>query len=124
DRELVTRAAASIARLGFTDPRADQVLTELGWWAGDGPASGADAVMWALARTPDPDLALRTLERLAVAAPDWADCDAALRTDPVLRGRLFALVGTSTALGDHLVTHPDRWRRLTTGNGPAVADPT
>ena len=33
--------------------------------------------------------------------------------DVVLRGRLFALLGGSTALGDHLITHPDRWRRLT-----------
>ena len=54
------------------------------------------------------------MDRLAAAdAREWKACDAALRGDVVLRGRLFALLGGSTALGDHLVTHPDRWRRLT-----------
>jgi glutamate-ammonia-ligase adenylyltransferase len=85
----------------------------LGWWAGDKPAPGAENLMWALARSPDPDLALRTLERMAAAVPDWPVFDAALRRDVVLRGRLLALLGGSTALGDHLVTNPDRWHRLT-----------
>jgi glutamate-ammonia-ligase adenylyltransferase len=108
------RPGNPLARLGLTGPRADEILTTLGWWAGDAPAPGAENLMWALARSPDPDLALRTVDRLAGSdAREWKDCDAALRRDVVLRGRLFALVGGSTALGDHLVTHPDRWRRLT-----------
>jgi glutamate-ammonia-ligase adenylyltransferase len=107
------RAGAPLARLGLTGPRAQQVLTDLGWWAGDTPAAGAENPMWALARSPDPDLALRTLERFAAAVTDWPACDAALRRDVVLRGRMLALLGGSTALGDHLVTHPDRWHRLT-----------
>ncbi len=108
------RSPTSLARLGLTERRAAQILHGLGWWAGDGPASGAEQVMWALARSPDPDLALRTVERLADAAGSgWVEVDAALRTDVGLRGRLLALVGGSTALGDHLVMHPDRWRRLT-----------
>jgi glutamate-ammonia-ligase adenylyltransferase len=75
-------------------------------------------MMWALARSPDPNLALRALERLAeAAATGWADLDAALQSDLALRGRLLALLGSSTALGDHLVAHPDRWRLLTAGNG-------
>jgi glutamate-ammonia-ligase adenylyltransferase len=107
------RPGAPLARLGVTGPRAEETLTALGWWAGDAPSPGAENVMWALARSPDPDLALRTVDRLAASdARQWKDCDAALRRDVVLRGRLFALVGGSTALGDHLVTHPDRWRRL------------
>jgi len=78
--------------------------------------------MWALARSPDPDLTLRAMERLADAAgPHWAEIDAALRTDVDLRGRLLALLGSSTALGDHLVSHPDRWRRLT-GEHAVAAD--
>jgi glutamate-ammonia-ligase adenylyltransferase len=90
------------------------MLTTLGWWAGDAPTSGSAEVMWALARSADPELALRTVDRLAGAdAREWKACDAALRRDVVLRGRLFGLVGGSTALGDHLVTYPDRWRRLT-----------
>ena len=71
--------------------------------------------MWALARSPDPDLALRTVDRLAAAdARDRGGVRRrAARATSCLRGRLFALLGGSTALGDHLVTHPDRWRRLT-----------
>ncbi len=108
------RPGAPLARLGLTGPRAEETLTALGWWARDAPAPGAESVMWALARSPDPELALRTVDRLAAAdAREWEGCDAALRRDAVLRGRLFGLLGGSTALGDHLVTHPDRWRRLT-----------
>ena len=115
------RSPTSLARLGLTEPWAPQTLRELGWWAQDGPAPDAAPVMWALARSPDPDLALRTLERLAEAAgPGWAEIDAALHTDAGLRGRLLALVGSSTALGDHLVSHPDRWRRLTDAHAIAA----
>ncbi|MDT7578809.1 MAG: [glutamine synthetase] adenylyltransferase / [glutamine synthetase]-adenylyl-L-tyrosine, partial [Pseudonocardiales bacterium] len=114
------RPGAPLARLGLSGPRAEETLTALGWWAGDTPAPGAENIMWALARSPDPDLALRTVDRLAGAdAREWKDCDAALRRDVVLRGQLFALLGGSTALGDHLVTHPDRWRRLVARPGSA-----
>ncbi len=69
--------------------------------------------MWALARSPDPNLALRALERLSEAAgPEWPALDAALRMDEGLRGRLITLLGSSTVLGDHLVARPGRWRRL------------
>jgi glutamate-ammonia-ligase adenylyltransferase len=114
----VTRTGTSLARLGLTEPWAEPTVTGLGWWAGDRPAEGAEAIMWALGRSPDPDLALRALERLLTAAPDRAELDAALRTDQVLRGRLISLLGSSTALGDHLVTHPDRWHRLTASAPP------
>jgi glutamate-ammonia-ligase adenylyltransferase len=114
----VTRTGTSLARLGLTEPWAEATATELGWWAGDKPAAGAEAIMWALGRSPDPDLALRSAERLLNAAPDRADLDAALRDDQVLRGRLLSLLGSSTALADHLVAHPDRWRRLTEAAPP------
>ncbi|GAA1198574.1 bifunctional [glutamine synthetase] adenylyltransferase/[glutamine synthetase]-adenylyl-L-tyrosine phosphorylase [Pseudonocardia alaniniphila] len=110
----MTRTGTSLARLGLTESWAEATLDELGWWVGDRPADGAEEVMWALARSPDPDLALRAVERLAHAASDRNEFDAALRSDPGLRGRLFALLGSSSALGDHLVTHPDRWHRLVT----------
>src|SRR4249919_417245 len=58
----VTRAGASLARLGLTGSWAEATLTQLGWWVGDRPADGAENVMWALARSPDPDLALRAAE--------------------------------------------------------------
>jgi [glutamine synthetase] adenylyltransferase / [glutamine synthetase]-adenylyl-L-tyrosine phosphorylase len=114
----VTRTGTSLARLGLTEPWAEGTATELGWWAGDKPAEGAEAIMWALGRSPDPDLALRSAERLLNAVPDRKDLDAALRSDQVLRGRLLSLLGSSTALVDHLVANPDRWHRLTRGSPP------
>ncbi|WP_240157383.1 bifunctional [glutamine synthetase] adenylyltransferase/[glutamine synthetase]-adenylyl-L-tyrosine phosphorylase [Pseudonocardia broussonetiae] len=116
----MTRTGTSLARLGLTEPWAEATLTEIGWWAGDRPAPGAEPVMWSLARSPDPDLALRSAERLVAALPDRPAFDAALRADAGLRGRLFGLLGSSTALADHLVTHPDRWHRLA---GDCAPDP-
>ncbi|MFC4950634.1 bifunctional [glutamine synthetase] adenylyltransferase/[glutamine synthetase]-adenylyl-L-tyrosine phosphorylase [Pseudonocardia sp. GCM10023141] len=116
------RTGGSLARLGLTEPWAEATLAELGWWAGDKPINGAESIMWALARSPDPDLALRSIERLFAVIPDRADIEAALRSDEALRGRLIAVLGSSTALGDHLVTHPDRWHRLGGEVGPADAE--
>ncbi|GAB2965134.1 bifunctional [glutamine synthetase] adenylyltransferase/[glutamine synthetase]-adenylyl-L-tyrosine phosphorylase [Micromonospora polyrhachis] len=39
----------------------------------------------------------------------------ALRTDVGLRRRLVAVLGASSALGDHLVANPHQWRALATG---------
>ncbi|HEY0815701.1 MAG TPA: bifunctional [glutamine synthetase] adenylyltransferase/[glutamine synthetase]-adenylyl-L-tyrosine phosphorylase [Pseudonocardia sp.] len=120
----VTRAGASLARLGLTEPWAEATLTELGWWAGDRPAAGAESVMWALARSPDPDLALRGVERLVAAVPDRTAFDAAIRAEVGLRGRLLALLGSSTTLADHLVVNPDRWHRLRGEPHGPKGDPT
>lgn len=105
------RTGTSLARLGLTGEDAATTLCGLGWWATDGPVPGCEEIMWALARSPDQSLALRAVERLAQTAP-WPAIDRALRTDRGLRGRLFATLGSSTALGDHLVRHPDRWPLL------------
>jgi glutamate-ammonia-ligase adenylyltransferase len=62
----------------------------------------------------DPELALRQLDRLIEAAG----------TDPVtehpeVRERLVAVLGASSALGDHLVANPGEWRcLLTPADGP------
>ena len=70
---------------------------------------GDDApVVAALAAAPDPDLALAGLARLG---PDERLLDA-LRSDPGLRARLAAVLGTSTALADHLRRHPADWQLL------------
>jgi hypothetical protein len=82
---LVTerRNGASLIRLGLTEPWAEQTLTDLGWWDGGRPVRQAEPVMWALARSPDPNLALRALERLAKAdrpsGPHWTPPCAATR---------------------------------------------
>ena len=120
----MTRAGASLARLGLTEPWAEATLTELGWWAGDRPAAGAENVMWALARSPDPDLALRAVERLVDAVSDRREFDAAIRAEVGLRGRLLTLLGSSTILADHLAVNPDRWHRLRDGSRGPQDDPT
>ncbi|WP_132432845.1 bifunctional [glutamine synthetase] adenylyltransferase/[glutamine synthetase]-adenylyl-L-tyrosine phosphorylase [Pseudonocardia endophytica] len=105
------RTGTSLARLGLTGSGAGQTLTDLGWWNDDGPVRGAEEIMWALARSPDQELALRAVERLARTKP-WPEIEKALHDDAGLRGRLFATLGSSTALGDHLISHPDRWLLL------------
>ncbi|SHF46589.1 glutamate-ammonia-ligase adenylyltransferase [Streptoalloteichus hindustanus] len=103
----------SPARFGLTDPRAERELRALGWWSEDGPAPGAERLLAALSRSPDPDMALRGLERLRAALGDgWAELAAALGDDTALRGRLLAVLGSSTALTDYLVVRPAEWRRL------------
>ena len=66
-----------------------------------------------MSRAPDPDAALRALVRLA-ENPDtgWDELNAALLKERALRGRLFSVLGSSLALGDHLVAHPQSWKLL------------
>ena len=105
------------ARFGLTEERAEDDLRAAGWWGTSGPVDGGEPVLLALSRSPDPDLALRGLDRLRAADPaGWPELDAVLRTDVGLRGRLCAVLGTSTALADFLVAHPGEWRRLATGH--------
>uniref|UniRef100_UPI0024551873 bifunctional [glutamine synthetase] adenylyltransferase/[glutamine synthetase]-adenylyl-L-tyrosine phosphorylase n=1 Tax=Nocardia gipuzkoensis TaxID=2749991 RepID=UPI0024551873 len=89
-------------------PPAAASLRELGW---DNVES--IPVLWALSRAPDADLALSTLMRLRESIGNgWDAIDSAIRTDTSLRGRLFALLGSSSALGDHLVAEPSAWEVL------------
>ncbi|HEU5033600.1 MAG TPA: bifunctional [glutamine synthetase] adenylyltransferase/[glutamine synthetase]-adenylyl-L-tyrosine phosphorylase [Mycobacteriales bacterium] len=97
-----------LARLGFTAPAvAATQLHRLGL------EPGADAVVLdELADTADPDLALSALVRLRDAAPDARELMQAVRADDGLRRRLFAVLGLSQALGDHLARHPHDWQVL------------
>ena len=75
----------------------------------------------------DPQLAARQLERLVEAArrAEVASPLEALAGDEHLRRRLAAVLGASSALGDHLVAHPDQWRCLAEpGDPPAHGDVT
>ncbi|WP_433377065.1 bifunctional [glutamine synthetase] adenylyltransferase/[glutamine synthetase]-adenylyl-L-tyrosine phosphorylase [Actinoplanes sp. CA-142083] len=131
-----------LARYGFAEKSAADLLgaTGLRLWDAEaqGPA-GTDAaeVIHSLSRAADPTLALRQLHRLVEAAGRAADrsngrgfagpggeinpneaTDAlfeALYRDHGLRRRLVAVLGASSALGDHLVANPDDWRVLATG---------
>jgi glutamate-ammonia-ligase adenylyltransferase len=106
--------AASLARSGFSDVgRAEAQLTAAGWFVDGRTAPGCDVVLSALSRSPDPDLALHSVDRLREAAEEqWPEISTELLTDVGLRGRLFAVLGASTAFADHLVAHPEDWHRL------------
>lgn len=94
-----------LARLGFADAaRAVRLLSDPGL-----VGLGVDAVD-DLALAPDPDLALAALSRVAEEpGPAARDFVAALDDDAGLRARAFGVLGTSIALGDHLVRHPEHW---------------
>ncbi|BBZ43553.1 glutamate-ammonia-ligase adenylyltransferase [Mycobacterium parmense] len=101
----------SVGRLGLVDPPAGERLSQLGWSGRDDQAH-VD-LLWSLSRAPDPDAALRALVRLS-ENPDtkWDELNAALLTERPLRGRLFSVLGSSLALGDHLVANPQSWKLL------------
>jgi glutamate-ammonia-ligase adenylyltransferase len=102
---MTERAATEtgrLARLGFADPHASAVRVE------EADLTDPD-VLAALADTPDPDLAVAALTRLLERAPQWRP---ALLQESGLQRRAFAVLGTSTALGDHLVAHPDDLQHL------------
>ncbi|GAA0540404.1 glutamate-ammonia-ligase adenylyltransferase [Saccharopolyspora subtropica] len=103
----------SPARYGFSDSsRAEDQLRRAGWWSDAGPGA-AEPIVAALSRTPDPDLALHSLERIREAAEaSWPELSRSLADDIGLRGRLLGVLGDSTAFADHLVANPDDWRRL------------
>jgi glutamate-ammonia-ligase adenylyltransferase len=108
-------AAGALARYGFADvTRAQSLLEQLE--LREGP--GRESVLDALARTADPDLALRQLHRLVDTDPDGLLFS--LRINPSLRDRLLAVLGASVELGDHLVANVGEWRTLAAPNGYAL----
>jgi len=107
-----------LTRLGFGESRraetllADKALVPL---VKDRERVEADGLAVALSKVADPDQALLALVRLmeAVATPSRAsvrdELVSALREPGRSRERLFAVLGASTALGDHLVARPEHW---------------
>ncbi|MFI9590644.1 bifunctional [glutamine synthetase] adenylyltransferase/[glutamine synthetase]-adenylyl-L-tyrosine phosphorylase [Nonomuraea sp. NPDC052265] len=92
----IESTAARLAKLGFADgARAAQLL--------DRTPADLDDLLEFLVAVADPDLALVSLTRLAEREPAVL---AAVRGDERLRARLFAVLGVSAALGEHLVRHP------------------
>ncbi len=95
-------------RLGLIERTAAADLVTLGW-----TGSSDVALLWALSRAPDADLALRALVRVHDALGEgWEELDQELRASTRLRARIFSVLGSSTALGDHLVLRPELWRVL------------
>ena len=111
-------AVPGVGRLGLLEPTAAAALNTLGWDNVD-----SIPVLWALSRAPDPDIALATVVRLSESLGNgWVELDSAIRDDSRLRGRLFALLGSSTAFGDHLVADPSAWTMLRRADLPDRAE--
>jgi [glutamine synthetase] adenylyltransferase / [glutamine synthetase]-adenylyl-L-tyrosine phosphorylase len=113
-----------LARLGFAEPaRADTLLDDPAVAGLTDPLDEVfgDGLPDALSQVADPDLALlglvRLMESLGKTDIDGEDhvgeLIAALRHAGRARDRLLAVLGASSALGDHLVTHPGHWRSVT-----------
>ncbi len=115
------RVGAELSRADFVDPsRAAGLMAapELGLWdlSIDAPAGPQAAeVVLRLGHTGHPDLAVLTLLRLAEAQSRPAVLRDAMLTRPRLRDRLLAVIGSSQALGDHLVANRHLWQRLDAG---------
>ena len=98
----------SPGRLGLIEAPARADLEQLGWTTDD-----YVELLWSLSRAPDADAALRAMVRLAEAVgSEWEQLNSALLKDRSLRGRLFSVLGSSLALGDHLVANPQSWHLL------------
>ncbi|MEV4215395.1 bifunctional [glutamine synthetase] adenylyltransferase/[glutamine synthetase]-adenylyl-L-tyrosine phosphorylase [Micromonospora sp. NPDC049662] len=137
-----TRAPGRLARYGFGiaegdgGARAADLLGPdgLGLWQPEEQEPVDDAageLLAALSRAADPDLALRQLHRIveaesrtsAAGTPRGTSAAgtsasspllAELHADPGLRRRLIAVLGASSALGDHLVANPEHCLTLRT----------
>ena len=97
--------SARLRRLGVNDPDAAVLLlAEGGMSALD---CDDDEVLDDLTRAADPDAALRGLARVVAQAGGAGVVDQVL-ADPVLRVRLWAVLGLSRALEEHLVRHPEQ----------------
>ncbi|MGO4340085.1 bifunctional [glutamine synthetase] adenylyltransferase/[glutamine synthetase]-adenylyl-L-tyrosine phosphorylase [Pedococcus sp. 2YAF34] len=125
-----TSRSATLARLGFADPpRAEQLLADPALSGLVDPLDDVfnDGLPDALGAVADPDLALlsvvRLMEALRASEPRRRDEEsgaatevtglvAALRHPGAARDRLLAVLGASSALGDHLVAHPEHWRSV------------
>ena len=104
-RRLVT-SAGTLARLGFRDADGSgAALARLG--------GAADPLLHMIGSAADPDQAASYLAELADRAPDGREMLEVLVDDEGSAMRLLQVLGASSALGDHLLRHPDHWRDLT-----------
>jgi [glutamine synthetase] adenylyltransferase / [glutamine synthetase]-adenylyl-L-tyrosine phosphorylase len=107
--------AARLARLGFTDPtKAERLLADPALAGLMDPLKDVfeDGLLAGIAETADPDLALLGLVRLmeALRAANLTEPD--MRVPGPVRRRLLAVLGSSAALGEHLVRHPEHCAAL------------
>ncbi|UPK73509.1 bifunctional [glutamine synthetase] adenylyltransferase/[glutamine synthetase]-adenylyl-L-tyrosine phosphorylase [Nocardioidaceae bacterium SCSIO 66511] len=99
-------SAGRLSRLGFQAPQdALANLDELG-------AGVTEELVVEWSRAADPDLAVGSLVGIAERSDD--DLVAILANDPGLNSRLTAVLGTSRALGEYLIHHPEQLAALST----------
>jgi glutamate-ammonia-ligase adenylyltransferase len=102
----IASTTGTLARMGFRDADASaEALRRLG------PAG--DDLVHLLAAAASPDQAAGYLADLAEAAADGGALLEALCADEALATRLVLVLGASSALGHHLLRHPEHWRELT-----------
>ena len=106
--------ASLLVRLGFADiAETEAALVALGVWRDGRPADEPAAeLVTAAADAADPDLAVAALSRLLEAVDDPDELRAAVCSEEGFRARLLGVLGTSVALGEHLVAHPADWHSL------------
>ena len=76
------------------------------------PRGGGRGAVHLSATTADPDQAVVYLAELADRVADREVLLGALAADEGTAMRLLAVLGASSALGDHLLRHPEHWRDL------------
>jgi [glutamine synthetase] adenylyltransferase / [glutamine synthetase]-adenylyl-L-tyrosine phosphorylase len=102
----VATTSGLLARSGFQDVEATgRALARLG------PA--AAPLVPLMAATADPDQAAAYLADLADRVQDPSGLVTELGDDEGTSMRLLSVLGASSALGHHLLRHPDHWRDLT-----------
>ena len=121
-----TSLQVRLTRLGFSDPgRAATLLAEADLLCLAGPVDEASPLLEALGAVASPDDALMSLTRICSGALQPADPAGTSESTPpggtdvcrclarilqeggAAREQLLAVLGASTALGDHLARHPD-----------------
>lgn len=102
----VSSTTGRLARLGFQDAdRSAAALARLG------PV--ADDLVHLVASAADPDQAVGYLADLADRVADRDAMLEELAGDEGSAMRLLSVLGASSALGDHLLRHPEHWQDLT-----------
>ncbi|HEY8455315.1 MAG TPA: bifunctional [glutamine synthetase] adenylyltransferase/[glutamine synthetase]-adenylyl-L-tyrosine phosphorylase [Actinopolymorphaceae bacterium] len=121
-RSTSPTGTVQLIRLGFAEPDVVRHTIEeirgltQDVWRPSAEGESFDDVVYPLVESAshaaDPDQAFGYLARLFTVAPDRAELLTALTSDRTFRQRLFAVMGASTGLSDHLIRHPDHWHEL------------
>lgn len=115
ERKMVGFVRDPLPTVGSLSLKSKNARADLEWLGWRNVASLP--LMWALSGAGDPDVALNHLVRLFQNLDEESpgargELDSRMRSDEALRVRLIALLGGSSAIGDHLVANPALWPLL------------